>query len=186
MFNRIAHFILHPRVNIVDALTPACDMCSRPHRQRAIAASLMLEKTANCFEERTRRALSLPIAGNIQEPRQTTAPIYFVLNRAYSLDIAKREVVNQLLRIVQHHGLALFMLLVEKRLIAKVRKEELRREQARRHLSGDTSVRVFELVPDAGTQDKLRVCYATIGVFLSMDDNMLWARTRAAEFAEFE
>ena len=185
MFSRIAHFIQHPRVNIVDAWTPACDWCSRPHRQRDLAASLLLEKAAIGFEERTRHALSLPIAGNIQKPRQPTAPFFLILNRAYRLDIGKRIVMNQLLRIVPHHGLALLILLVEKGLIEEALKKKLRREHARRHLSGDTNVRVFELVPDAGTQEKLRVFYATISVLFSMDDDMLWAQSRAAEFVEF-
>ena len=65
-------------------------------------------------------------------------------------------------------------------------RDELRRTQARRHLESDTSSHVFELVVHAPNRNAQRVFYATIGIFLAIDDNTLWGRARRMEFPEFE
>ena len=45
---------------------------------------------------------------------------------------------------------------------------------------------MFELVVHAPNRSSQRAFYSTIGVFLSMDDDTLWAHTRTMEFTEFE
>ena len=115
-----------------------------------------------------------------REPPQPSAPFYFVLNRAFGLDVEKLAVINRLMRIVPHHGLALLSLFVEKGLIAEERRKGFRREQTRRHLAGDTSVRVFELVCETGSNERRRLFFNAIGMFLRFEDDTLWAHARAA------
>ena len=63
----------------------------------------------------------------------------------------KFAVTNRLLRIATHLDVALMVMLV-----ASLRRphQELRREQTRRHLAGDTSTRVYEIAPDAASRAK--------------------------------
>ena len=45
---------------------------------------------------------------------------------------------------------------------------------------------MFELVDHAPNRNAQRAFYATIVVFLAMDDDTLWTRARTMEFQEFE
>ena len=137
------------------------------------------------FEERARRSRQKPI-GRLHEPPYPASPFYFALFRAHNLDPAKHEVVNRLLRVAPHHGLALLVMLTERGFISETRKDELRREQTHRHLASDSSPRVYEIAPEAGSNEKQRRFYAAITAFLNADDDALWARARAAEWPEFE
>ena len=100
--------------------------------------------------------------------------------------MTKLEVTNRLLHIAPHHGVALLLMLVELGLITETRKEDLRREQTRRHFASDTSTRVYEIAPDAPTGEKQHRFYTTINAYLGADDDTLWARARSAEWPAFE
>ena len=91
-----------------------------------------------------------------------------------------------MLRIAPHLGLALLVMLVENGLITETRQEALRREQTGRHLANDTTTRVYEIAPIAPTLDKQHRFYKTVNAFLAADDDTLRARSRAAEWPDFE
>ena len=102
-------------------------------------------KQARGFDKRSRR----PLVAQFEAPRkppQPSAPFYFVLLRAFSLNVDKLAVINRLMRIVPHHGIAFHSLLVQNGLIAAERREGFGCKQTRRHLVGDTSVCVFDFV----------------------------------------
>lgn len=44
--------------------------------------------------------------------------VHFLMNRAHTIDPAKLEVVNRLMRLVSHYGLAFFVMLADKDLIS--------------------------------------------------------------------
>ena len=115
-----------------------------------------------------------------------SSPFHFALNRAHKLEPSRLEVVNRLMRIGPHHGLALLSLFTEKGFVTEAASDEFRRTQTRRHLVSDTSSHVFELVVHAPNRNAMRAFYATIVVFLAMDDDTLWTRARTMEFPEFE
>ena len=62
----------------------------------------------------------------------------------------------------------------------------MRREQTARHLANDTSTHVYEIAPIAPTRDKQRRFYKTVNAFLAADDDTMRARSRAAEWPDFE
>ena len=95
--------------------------------------------------------------------------------------MVKFDVTNRLLRIAPHLGVALLIMLVNAGLITQTRKEELRREQTRRHLAGDTSTRVYEIAPDAPSRARQCLFYQTVSGFLGANDDTLEARTRFVE-----
>ena len=70
-------------------------------------------------------------------------------------------------------------------LIAETRQEALRREQASRHLANDTT-HVYEIAPNALTRDKQHRFYKTVNASFAADDDTLRARSRAAEWPDFE
>lgn len=78
------------------------------------------------------------------EPRTSSAPFYFVLGRTPRLKASKLVVLSRLMRIVPHHGLAFFTMFHEEGLVDNCTKNEMRREQTRRHLHADTVARVYE------------------------------------------
>ena len=100
--------------------------------------------------------------------------------------MVKFEVTNRLLRIAPHLGVALMVMLVDAGLITQTRKEELRREQTRRHLAGDTATRVYEIAPDAPSRSRQCLFYQTVSGFLGADDDTLEARLRSAEWPAYE
>ena len=90
------------------------------------------------------------------------------------------------MRIAPHLGLALLVMLVGDGLITETREEALRREQTARHLANDTTTRVYEIAPNAPTRDKQHRFYNTVNAFLAADDDTLRARSRTAEWPDFE
>ena len=113
----------------------------------------MLEDRSTRFEKRSRRVRQEPV-GSLQIAPQPASPIYFRVTLAYDLGVTKLEVTNRLLRIAHHHGLKLLHMRVMRKLITETRKEDLRREQTRRHLASDTSTRGYKVVLDASTREK--------------------------------
>ena len=77
-------------------------------------------------------------------------------------------------------------MVVDAGLITQPRKEELRREQPRRNLAGDTSTRVYEIAPDAPSCARQCLFYQTVSGFLGADDDTLEARSRSAEWPAYE
>ena len=77
-------------------------------------------------------------------------------------------------------------MLVKNCLISETRQEALRREQTGRHLANDTTTHVYEIAPNAPTRDKQHRFYKTVNAFLATDDDTLRARSRAAEWPDFE
>ena len=77
-------------------------------------------------------------------------------------------------------------MLVGDGLIAETRQEALRREQTGRHLANVTTTRVYEIAPTAPTRDKQHRFYKTVNAFLAADDDTLRARSRVAEWPDFE
>ena len=106
MFDRVAVSIPKPEVRRVNAWTPPQEWYSRPERLRELSASLAMEKRAGGFDERVRRAHDT-VAIWLPEPRYASSPFHFALNCAHGLEPSRLEVVNRLMRIVPHHGLAL-------------------------------------------------------------------------------
>ena len=184
MFNRVSDPIPKPRLNFVPAWTLANEWFSRPTQFRELASLILLERGTR-FVERTRRASQVP-AVRLREPSHPASSFYFTLSHAHNLPPVKHEIVNRLLRIAPHHGLAFHVSLAEKGLISEALKDDLRREQTHRHLANDTSMRVYELAPDAGSHEKQRRLNATVKAFLGADDEALWVRARSAEWPEFE
>ena len=62
----------------------------------------------------------------------------------------------------------------------------LRLEQTSRHLANETTTHVSEIAPDALTREKQHRFYKTVNAFLAADDDTLRARSRAAEWKDFE
>ena len=110
MFDRVAVSIPKPEVRRVNEWTPPQEWYLLPERLRELSASLAMEKGAGEFDERVRRAHDT-VAIRLLEPRYTSSPFNFALNRAHGLEPSRLEVVNRLMRIVPHHGLALLSLL---------------------------------------------------------------------------
>ena len=77
-------------------------------------------------------------------------------------------------------------MLVENGLITETRQAALRREQTARHLANDTTAHVYEIAPIAPTSDKQVRFYKTVNAVLTADDDTLRARSRAAEWPDFE
>ena len=90
--------------------------------------------------------------------------------------------MNRLIHIVPFMGLALCMMLVNAEPIPADKQEDWRREHTRRHLSIETSMRVYELIVDGPSKEKKRMFYKQVNGFLSTDDNTLRARARSAEW----
>ena len=145
----------------------------------------MQEERKSRFEERSRRVRQAPF-NRLNIVPQPSSPFYFRLTNTHDIDQLKLEATIRLLRIAPHVGLALLVMLVENRLIAETRQEALRREQTGRHLAKDTTTRVNEIAPNAPTHDKQHRFYKNINAFLAADDDTLRARSRAAEWPDFE
>ena len=94
-----------------------------------------------------------PLINVLAEPRHPSAPRFFVLDRSPLLDFKKLTVVNRLMRIVPHHGLALLTLLSKRKLIDDHVKDDMHREQSHRHIQSDTDVHIFKLVVEAFDND---------------------------------
>ena len=77
-------------------------------------------------------------------------------------------------------------MLVENGLFAETRQEALRRQQTGRHFANNTTTRVYEITPYAPTRDKQHPFYKTVNAFLAADDDTLRARSRPAEWPDFE
>ena len=90
------------------------------------------------------------------------------------------------MRIAPHLGLALLVMLVENGLITETRQEALRREQTARHLANDTTTHVYEIAPNAPTRDKQHRFYKTVNAYFAVDVDTLRARSRTAEWPDFE
>ena len=108
-----------------------------------------------------------------------------MLNRAFGLDVAKLAVINRLMRIVFHYSFVNLSLFVNKGLIAEERRESFRCEQTRRQLAGNSSVRVFELVCHTGSNERRRLFFNAVGMFLRFENGTLWAHALADEFPVF-
>ena len=160
-------------------------MFSRPDNVYELATSLMLEERKSRFEERARRVRQAPF-GRLNIAPQPASPFYFRLTNTHELAQPKLDATNRLLRIAPHLGLALLVILVENGLITERRQEALRREQTVRHLANDTTAHVYEIAPIASTRDKQHRFYKTVNAFLSADDDTLRARSRAANWPDFD
>ena len=145
----------------------------------------MQEERKSRFEERSRRVRQVPF-GRLNLAQQHASPFYFRLTCTHDLDQPKLEATNRLLRIAPHLGLALLVMLVENGLIAETRQEALRGKQTGRHLANDTTTHVYEIAPNAPTRDKQHRYYKIVNAFLAADDDTLRARSRAAEWPDFE
>lgn len=73
--------------------------------------SLLLEIDSGEFRERVDRAQTAPI-DVLSKPLVASSLFYFVISRATGIETGKLVGVNKLMRIVPHHSLALFALLV--------------------------------------------------------------------------
>ena len=124
--------------------------------------------------------------GRLNLAPEPASPFYFRLTNTHDLDQPKLEATNRLLRIAPHLGLALLVMLVKNGLIAETRQEALRREQTGRNLPNDTTTCVYEIALNARTRDKQHRFYKTVNAFLAADDDTLRARSRAAEWPDFE
>ena len=124
--------------------------------------------------------------GRLNIAPQPASPFFFRLTNTHDLDQPKLEATNRLVRIAPHLGLALLVMIVENGLITETRQEALRREQTARHLANDTTTLVYEIAPIAPTRDKQHRFYKTVNAFLAADDDTLRARSRAAEWPDFE
>ena len=158
---------------------------SRPDNVYELVTSLMLEERKSRFEERARRVRQAPF-GKLNIPPQPASPFYFRLTNTHELDQPKLDASNRLLRIAPHLNLALIVKLIGDGLITETRQEALRREQTARHLANDTTTRVYEIALIAPTRDKQHRFYKTVNAFLAADDDTLRARSRAAEWPDFE
>ena len=81
MFDRVAMSIPKMEVRRVNAWTPPQEWYSRPEQLRELFASLAMEKMADGFDERVRRAHDT-VAIRLPEPRYASSPFHFALNRA--------------------------------------------------------------------------------------------------------
>ena len=124
--------------------------------------------------------------GRLNLAPQPASPFYFRLTRTHDLDQPKLDASNRLLRIAPHLGLALLVMLVESGLITETRQEALRREQTGRHLANDTTTHVYEIAPYVPMREKQHRFYKTVNAFLAADEDTLSARSRAAEWPDFE
>ena len=158
---------------------------SRPDNVYELATSLMLEERKSRFEERARRVRQAPF-GRLNIAMQSASPFYFRLTNTHELDQPNLDATNRLLRIAPHLGLALLVMLVENGLITETRQEALPREQTGRHLANDTTAHGYEIAPIAPTRDKQHRFYKMVNAFLAADDDTLRARSRAAEWPDFE
>lgn len=109
-------------------------------------SSLILLERDMSFVERARRARKDMMA-RPAEPRASSLPFYFVMSRVQNLDPAKLKVVNWLFEPSAAPGLLFLVLLADKNLILAARMEDLRREQPRRHLSGEKNAHVYVFTP---------------------------------------
>ena len=184
LFQRISDSIPRPKTDQVTLWVPGFEWFSCPDNVYELATSLMLEERKSRFEERSRRVHQAPF-GRLNLAPQPASPFYFRLTCTHDLDQPKLEASNRLLRIAPHLGLALLVMLVENGLITETRHEALRNEQTGRHIANDTTTRVYEIVPNAPTRDKQHRFYKTVNIFLAADDDMLRARSRAAEWPDF-
>ena len=164
---------------------PGFEWFSRPDNVYELATSLMLKERKSRFEERSRRVHLAPF-GRLNLAPQPALPFYFRLTCTHDLDQPKLEVTNRLLRIAPDLGLALLVMLVENGLIAETRQEALRREQTGCHLANDTTTCVYEIAPNVPTCDRQHRFYKTVNAFLAADEDTLRARSRAAEWPDFE
>ena len=185
LFQRISDSIPRPKTDQVTTWVPGFEWFSRTDKVYELATSLMLEERKSRFEEQSRRVHQAPF-GRLNLAPQPASPFYFRLTCTHDLDQPKLEATNRLLRIAPHLGLALLVMLVENGLIAETPQEALRREQTVRHLANDTTTHVYEIAPNATTRDKQHRFYKTVNVFLAADDDTLRARSRAAEWPDFE
>ena len=160
-------------------------MVLAPGNQLELATSLYLERDSGRLLERAQRQEVHPI-NVLADPRHPSSPIIFVLERSPRLDLKKLTVVNRLMRIVPHHGLALLILLSERELIDDHVKDDMRRKQTHLHLQSETDVHIFKLVVEASDNDSCRRFYKAITDFLNLDDETFWNRVRADKFVEFE
>lgn len=101
-----------------------------------------MEKHTNALDERFHRETDTPI-DRLPEPRQASVALYFVINRDIGLNVAKLDVINMLMRIVPHHGLAL---LIKRNLVIGATRKNFRRKQTRSNLATNTSAHVYELL----------------------------------------
>ena len=185
LFQRISDSIPRPKTDLVTAWVPGFEWFSRPDNVYELATSLMLEERKSRFEEQSRRVHQTPF-GRLNLAPKPASPFYFRLTNTHDLDQPKLAATNRLLRIAPHLGLALLVMLVETGLITETRQEALRRKQKGHHLANDTTTPVYEIAPNAPTRDKQHRFYTTVNPFLAADDDTLRARSRAAEWPDFE
>ena len=77
-------------------------------------------------------------------------------------------------------------MLVESCLIIETRQEAFCREQTGRHFANDTTTHVYKIAPDAPTREKQHRSYKMVNAFFAANDDTLLARSRAAEWLNFE
>ena len=145
----------------------------------------MLEERKSRFEAQSRRVHQASF-GRLNLAPRPASPVYFKLTCTHDLNQPKLEASNRLLRIATHFCLTLLVMLVENGLITEIRQEASRRELTGIHLANDTTSQVYEIAPNAPTRDKLHRFYKTVNAFLAADDDTLRARSRAAEWRNFE
>ena len=185
LFQRIYDSIPHSTTDQVSTWVPGFECFSRPDNVYELATSLMLEERKSRFEERARRVRQAPF-GRLNIAPQPASPFYFRLTNTHELDQPMLDATKRLLRIAPHFGLALFVMLVENGLISEARQEALRGEQTGRHLADDTSTHVYEIAPNAPARDKQHRFYKTVNAFVVAADDTLRARSRSAEWPDFE
>ena len=185
LLQRISNSIPRPKTDQVNSCVPGFEWFSRPDNVYELATSLMLEERKSRFEERSRRVRQAPFGGLNLAP-QPASPFCFRLANTHDLDQPKLEASNRVVRIAPNFGLALLVMLVENGLISETRQEALRREQTGRHLANDTTTHVYEIARNAPTRDKQHRFYKTVNAFLATDDDTLRARSRSAEWPDFE
>ena len=178
----IASQLPHVMTNESITWIPGFEWFSRPgDAPMELTSSILVEERVNRYDERTHRPPP-ELFDRFNFAPQPASPFYFRIARQYGLDQPKLEAVNRLIHIVPFMGLALCVMLVNAGLIPADKQEEWRREHTRRHLSSETSVRVYELIVDAPSKEKKRMFYKQVNAFLSTDDNTLRARARSAEW----
>ena len=133
------------RTRVDSSWIPGVDCFSRQEHLLELSALLLMERNTRCVEreQRARRdATAVPL-----EQRMPSSPFHFVISRVRDIEPAKLDVVNRLMRLVPHHGVAFLMLFAEKKLVPAVRLEDPKQEHTRRYLRSDTNAHVYEFSP---------------------------------------
>ena len=114
-----------------------------------------------------------------------SAQFHFVLQPAAGLETRRLDMVNRLILLVPHDGLALLLTLIKRNAIGREYPAELRARQARRIAAGDRNELVFPLNAAAVDEDGRANVVKAIEEFLHWDDQRIAAKTESIEFILF-